>query len=696
MRKRYYKVKTAVGLVGMLLVFSGTAFADEEREIQLGEPVVREDVGDAFLNEDVDLRHSDIEEYAEQSSIVEYDATDSSKMDKYGWIDSEEDKDKIKQYVGIHQPEIELYPIGHEYVGDLYDLFYLSEGYFTLPEKITFDISDEDKKAFDELPTVQGKELHFKLKQTDESREIDIPVTFTDTTYRYQSDLALKLIVHAVKKPDKHSQSAIRSYIDSHSFTYGASDSYEITPNPTGGVAGKLSASTLQGALNALNCVRYTAGIPEVSLNETYTDLCQHAADLNYLNQEMSHSPARPAGVSDDFYEKGYKGASESNIAYGFSKMGSRIIWTQPVINAVLDGWIADTDSSNVAYLGHRRWCLDPIMKETGFGSDQGYSAMYSFDSYSREDEDNPYQYILWPAKVTPISLFKQPSAWSICLNDDVYDIWNSTNVTVTMKTKGKTITLDESDTRYPGEFFKLSGKSYGQMACISFYPNLTFSAGDTAEVSVTGLKDVEGYDAPINYTVRFVEMEDIPFKDVKSRDWFYPYVKYAYDNELMSGIGATTFAPMKTVSRAMVVQVLYAASGKNPIDTDSSVFTDLTENWYREAVLWADANGIAHGKGNGIFDPNGNVTRQELAVMLYQFAKFENKDTEESADLSSFTDADSVADWAEPALKWANAEGLMKGRGSKNGNLIAPKDPATRAEYATMMKAIFENVLEK
>lgn len=175
---------------------------------------------------------------------------------------------------------------------------------------------------------------------------------------------------------------------------------------------------------------------------------------------------------------------------------------------------------------------------------------------------------------------------------------------------------------------------------------------------------------------------KDINFNDVPTNAWYYNAVKYVYDKKLMSGIGNNNFAPQNPTNRAMMVTILYNAANKPDVEFDNK-FNDVSDGkWYSKAISWAVKNGITSGKGNGTFDINGNVTRQEVAIFLYNYAKNNGQDVSAQADLSKFSDAGSVASWAKTAMSWANAKGIINGSNGK----INPTGNASRAEIATMI----------
>ena len=182
------------------------------------------------------------------------------------------------------------------------------------------------------------------------------------------------------------------------------------------------------------------------------------------------------------------------------------------------------------------------------------------------------------------------------------------------------------------------------------------------------------------------------PFSDVKESDWFYDAVKYVNENELMVGGGDGKFNPNAQLSRAMLVQVLYNNEGR-PALTSANPFTDVTSGqWYTDAIVWAADNGIVSGYGGGLFGPNDNITREQVVVILNNYAKWKNLSVSATTDLANYTDAGEISDWALSAMKWANATELMLGRSETT---LVPKGETTRAEIATLLMKFIENIMK-
>lgn len=180
-----------------------------------------------------------------------------------------------------------------------------------------------------------------------------------------------------------------------------------------------------------------------------------------------------------------------------------------------------------------------------------------------------------------------------------------------------------------------------------------------------------------------------LPFTDVREADWFYDDVVYAYENGLFSGTSDTTFSPNASMTRAMLVTVLYRLEGQ-PTVSGRSGFSDVKLNsYYEDAVTWAADNGIVNGTGATTFSPNTNVTREQMAAILYRYAQYKQYGTTASASLNGFSDAAKVSTYAKAPLSWAFAEKLVNG---SEGRLL-PTGNATRAQVAAILHRFVENV---
>ncbi len=185
------------------------------------------------------------------------------------------------------------------------------------------------------------------------------------------------------------------------------------------------------------------------------------------------------------------------------------------------------------------------------------------------------------------------------------------------------------------------------------------------------------------------------PFTDVSESDWFFNDVKFVYQNGLMNGTSATTFSPEGTTSRGMIVTILWRMAGSPDMEDKiwGYPFADVDATaYYGTAVYWARLNGIAGGYDDATFGPNDPITREQMAAILYRYAQYKGYDVSAKADLNKFTDADEISNYALEALQWANAEGLINGKGD---GVLDPKGQATRAEAAVILTRFNEVVAE-
>lgn len=181
-----------------------------------------------------------------------------------------------------------------------------------------------------------------------------------------------------------------------------------------------------------------------------------------------------------------------------------------------------------------------------------------------------------------------------------------------------------------------------------------------------------------------------LPFKDVKTADWFYNDVKYVYEKGMMAGTAADVFAPNATTTRAMIVTILYRLEG-SPAVTGTSAFVDVPAGqWYTDAVNWAAANQIVKGTSATTFAPNDSITREQIAAILYRYAQYKGYDVTKKADLSGYSDNSHVSAYAKDALAWANAAKLING---VTNTTLAPQGNATRAQVSAILHRFCDGV---
>ena len=280
----------------------------------------------------------------------------------------------------------------------------------------------------------------------------------------------------------------------------GVEDKYATKPvfNTT---PGELSDETKTLGLGMLNTIRYVAGLDDVVLDDAYGKKAQAAAFVNEAINALTHYPAnaapKPSGMPDDVWELGCEGAACSNLAWDSSV--PNLSWT------MVHGWMSDADGSNVNKVGHRRWCLNPAMKATGFGGTEYCHAMYSVDESARGSQTN----VVWPAQNMPYELFSTGDPWSISVGEAIMKP-DKVKVTLTRKSDAKVWTFDQLSTTPPTSgsqkcFFIEDGldASYmGQPGCIIFRPDgASCKAGDEYHVEAANVNGTT-----IVYDVKFFE----------------------------------------------------------------------------------------------------------------------------------------------------------------------------------------------
>lgn len=184
-----------------------------------------------------------------------------------------------------------------------------------------------------------------------------------------------------------------------------------------------------------------------------------------------------------------------------------------------------------------------------------------------------------------------------------------------------------------------------------------------------------------------------LPFTDVPEHQWYHDAVAYVYAAQLMNGTGGTLFEPDKTTTRGMIVTILWRLEGE-PVVNYLMPFTDVPASWYTEAVRWASSERIVNGYTDGTFRPEAAITREQLATILFNYAKYKGYDVSGRASLSAlFPDAGRVSGYAADALSWANQAKLINGVASGGATFLQPQGSAIRAQVAAILMRFQENI---
>ena len=263
--------------------------------------------------------------------------------------------------------------------------------------------------------------------------------------------------------------------------------------------------------------------------------------------------------------------------------------------------------------------------------------------------------------------------------------------ITITFDPNGGTGTMQPMKVK-SGEEFELpectftppEGKEFAGWLAVN---GNVYPAGNVATFSIDqSLKATWKDKAEVDVTQMFTDV---------TKNWAYPGIQYCVTHGIMGGMGDGTFAPTGTTTRAQIVQILYNLEG-TPAVSGTTPFTDLTANWYKPAILWAYQNNVVAGKSPTTFDPEGPVTREQIAVILtqYMFHVLKMERTWTPADLSAFPDGAQVSGWAKEAMQDAVALGLINGtKASDDMVCLDPQGSATRQQVATILMNFCQNV---
>ena len=185
-----------------------------------------------------------------------------------------------------------------------------------------------------------------------------------------------------------------------------------------------------------------------------------------------------------------------------------------------------------------------------------------------------------------------------------------------------------------------------------------------------------------------------LPFTDVPSGAWYFPYVRYAYGNGLFNGISQSTFGPNLTMTRAMLVTVLYRMEGQPSVAGVRNPFADVAaKQYYTDAILWASQNGVVNGMSATQFAPNQPITREQMAAILFRYAKLKGFDTTASGDLRQFPDNGKLSGYAKEPMIWAVEKGLITGSADAGVISLQPRSGATRAQVAAILMRFQQGV---
>ena len=316
----------------------------------------------------------------------------------------------------------------------------------------------------------------------------------------------------------------------------------------------------------------------------------------------------------------------------------------------------------------------DGFKDKTVYIQHKGYEYSAAADSDGKITFTNPHGFSSFTFDTTSHAVAKIEGTSYTSLQDAVNHVQDGQ--TITLLKDGQSATVDREVS------FIIANEGGSYTATLAPGSGYTMTEGENGQYTFTK-KVTPGPGGE--------EEDGFPFTDVKTSDWYYDAVKYVYENGLMAGTSETTFAPEVKLNRAMAVQILYNLEGK-PAVTEAATFTDAAAagEWALDAIAWAQQTGVVAGMGDNLFAPAAQVTREQFAQMMYNYAKYKGYDLTAAGDLAQFTDSGKLQPWAVTAMKWANGNGLINGF---EDNTLQPAGTTIRGQAASIIMNFDKNV---
>ena len=420
--------------------------------------------------------------------------------------------------------------------------------------------------------------------------------------------------------------------------------------------------------VQSVNHERTVAGLNTLVLDKDLTERAMiRAAEIYDL---FSHT--RPDGTPCFTVLNGlYYSLAAENIAEG-----------QTTAFNVMEAWMNST--------GHRANILNKDVKAIGVGHINVNGRNYWVQLFS----DNPQDiFTKTGINYTSITFNKDDTDLDNLDNiiKDTFDI--DVNSTINLDNNNKTknilkssrevIINDYSKVEIPITSYTFTSLNTSVATVDS---NGLVSAVGNGNTTIRVVYNDKQYDFKVNVNI---DEEPRLFNDVKKSDWFYSAVKYVYENNIIKGYTNGNFGPNDKLTRAMIVTILHRMEKEHNVSTNNK-FSDVGSSWYTNAINWASQNKIVMGYGDGTFKPNNNITRQDLMVILYRYAKYKGKDMTANTDISNYKDYNKIDNYAKEAMKWAVSKKILYG--NKDG-LLNPKGNATRAQVAAIIERYMKNI---
>lgn len=441
---------------------------------------------------------------------------------------------------------------------------------------------------------------------------------------------------------------------------------------------GALQEDYIQDGVNAINFYRFISGLPYDVVSTVALNLqAQYGSVLLAAEGNFSHEPAKPANMPMDFYDKGYASTTTANI-YGSTGYDDHI-----VVHSI-DAYMEDSDTRNLDRLGHRRWILNPPLKQIGLGlakssDDWYYSALQIFDDSRKDTID--FHYIPYPAAgAFPIEVFQAHYAWSVSINAGEYAKPSLKEVSVSLKrlrdNKEWTLTSKNNTVTEFGAYFNVQNENYGTGPVIIFRPDGIgeYRAGDRFEVTINGLKSKSGSSKSISYKVDFMSAKNyVPtppapsnethFTDI-SKSWAKKSIEWAVANGIVSDIKGP-FRPNDSVKEEEFVKMFIVALGESvPATTGSG-------RWSDRYYDYSSQNGYNLKGLNDTKARTANISRLSVAELI--------------------TSASGLTYTGDAAIQYLLDNGYSKGKTAATVAGYVGADPLSRAEAVQFIKNLID-----
>lgn len=516
---------------------------------------------------------------------------------------------------------------------------------------------------------------------------------------------------------DKLSKEEIAQLLSDNPLTL-PDDVFDVTPSCTVPyAAGAVKTAALQAAADRLSALRRIAGLPAVQLDQSLCEQAQYGAVIQASQGGLNHYPAQPAGMDDGFYQQAQDASSSSNLSAGRTLTGA------------VDGFMDDSDASNIDRVGHRRWQLNPALGKVGFGyaeSNTMYGRYVAEKVFDRSGSCTDYDFIAWPASGNfPSTLFDGDVAWSVSLNPSQYGTPRQSDLTVTLtrESDGRTWTFRGSSytASSSGAYFNVDTGGYGISNCIVFRPDGVDSYEGVYTVEIDGLTTRSGGAVgDFAYQVEFFDPEHIgeepsaqteepsqpvqpdgsgaaAFADVPASHWAYDAIRKMAEEGVMTGVGDGRFNPGGTVTNGEFFTMLVRAFYPQTLSTYQSMYGGGA--WWLPASEAAEDVGLLldtkYGATHALYPydwmSDRAIDRENMAQAignLLSNAGYTMSEDAQTAAQAGFKDWSDISSWNQKAVAMVYVLGLMTGT---DQGTFAPKDSVTRAEAAVILARLLD-----